>query len=145
MSNSNDDNGVMAALLGGTVEVGGVALFPLSAGRVALLQSWGNVIISGAAEEADAVSETDLFYGMGEVLYVLRHSGAVLAGLSVLAKDRALVKGREWIMDVPQAEIEEFAGLWSGEVAALEQSAAEPAKQQAMGKRKRSRAGKRSK
>jgi len=106
--------------------LGGVALFPLSAGRVAILEDRKNpfVIGTGDGEISVEMGSFELF----EVMFVLSLEAEALAIASVLEGDEWKVEVRKFSLGDAGDYVEEFGRLVQGELEAIQANLTTPKK-----------------
>lgn len=118
--NTHDEKQVAAFLEGGA-EIDGYRLQKPTAGRVALLESWGNALVAGG----DDLEDKDMLWHLGEGMFVMVHDDETLARLTILGADEARMKARAWVMGLDSSTIEAFGTWWGDQAEQLEATAAE--------------------
>lgn len=114
-------------------KVGKWTLYPLTGGRMAVLEERKNPLGMGV-QDGDEIDS----FAVYEALLVLILDGEELAELSLLDDKEWKLKVRTWALDVPDEVLEEFWEFFNKELEAVTEAKTKPRKKQAKaGGRKR--------
>jgi len=108
-------------------KAGQYTLYPLTAGRIALLEDKGNQLFSGTLKEGDSVQSYDVF----EAFMVSVSSGEELAELSILTEDEWKIATRAFGFDLEDQTLMEFWDVVENERKAISAARAVPKKKRA--------------
>ena len=108
-------------------KAGQYKLYPLTAGRIALLEDKGNKLFSGTLREGDSVESYDVF----EAFMVSVSSGEELAELSILSEDEWKIATRAFGFDLEDQTLMEFWDVVENERKSISAARAVPKKKRA--------------
>jgi hypothetical protein len=114
-------------------EIGGMKFYPLTGGRVAILEDRKNVFVCGSGEKE---IELDSF-GLFELMMVAAAASDELAELSVLEDREWKVEVRKFSLGEAGDYAEEFGHLVKDELEAIQASLAQPKKKRTARKKAR--------
>jgi hypothetical protein len=126
MSKTKNKNLVLT-LFSKRPKVGDHTLYPLTAGRIALLEDKGNGLFAGALKEGDSVDSFDVF----EAFMVSVSSGEELAELSILSDVEWKIATRAFGFDLEDQTLMEFWDVVEDERKAISAARAVPKKKRA--------------
>jgi len=126
MSKAKGNKNLVLTLFGNRPKVGEYELYPLTAGRIALLEEKGNALFSGSLKEGETVESFDVF----EAFLVSISSGEELAELS--QDDEEWKRSvRAFGFDLQDETLMQFWEVVEAEQKAISQARAVPKKKRA--------------
>jgi hypothetical protein len=99
--------------------VGGIPLFPLTGGRVAILAERGNPVATGREEKPDP-------FAVYECFFVASQEGRELAKISLDSPEAWRERVRAFALEVEDDALNEFWEILQGEIEAVRRARVEP-------------------